>query len=531
MTGGDSTRVERLAEAARATDARLDDIARARVLHGIQRQLTAEPPPRVPRRWRRWGAVAVACAVACAVAASAAVVALRPRPSASLEILRTYMYQGGPASQELLIDPTDQLTVGPGEVARAELAAVGRLTLRGPARLRVTAVTDRIELELERGQLFVDFDGPANHMLIVRSPGAEVRVVGTLFAVVAETDHSGLVVGRGSVEVTNADGRHEVRAGQAFRSDGAAAVPGPIAALLAEHDHSVLPPRGPWGLIALAGAPATARLAGEQRVLGVTPLVARVPVGMLKVELVGADGERADVEAAVATRKTNAVGYVLARPPAVAASRAEVPVRAPVAAPSQRAITPAPHREPPAPPPVAVLPEPAPEPPAEPIAPPAPTAVQLYEQAEAAMRAHQPRAARDALQRLIERFPDDREAELGRYDLARLAFEAGEWQAADEQLAALRGTTDPALAELSGSLDCRVAYARRELARAATCFETFRRRYPRSPHDGEMLARLAALRFDEGCERARPLLAEYLARYPRGTFAATAARGLERCSP
>ena len=147
------------------------------------------------------------------------------------------------------------------------------------------------------------------------------------------------------------------------------------------------------------------------------------------------------------------------------------------------------------------------------------------------MRGGQPRTARDALQRLIERFPDDRECELARYDLARLAFEAGEWQAADEQLAALRRTTDPALVELAASLDCRVAYARREQARAATCLEAFRKRFPRSPHDREMLAQLAALRFEEGCEQARPLLTEYLARYPRGPFAATAARGLERCAP
>jgi TolA-binding protein len=216
----------------------------------------------------------------------------------------------------------------------------------------------------------------------------------------------------------------------------------------------------------------------------------------------------------------------------VGASRVEPPAPAP--APIPRAITPARRREPPAPSPHAAQPEPSSELPSEvaaPSAPPPPTAAQLYAEADAAMRGHQPRAARDALQRLIERFPEDRESELGRYDLARLAFEAGEWQAADEQLAALRGTTDPALAELSASLDCHVAYARRALARAATCFETFRKRFPRSPHDREMLALLAALRFDDGCQRARPLLAEYLALYPRGPFAATAARGLERCLP
>jgi hypothetical protein len=256
----------------------------------------------------------------------------------------------------------------------------------------------------------------------------------------------------------------------------------------------------------------------------VTPLVARVSVGMLKLELVGADGERADVEAAVATRKTHAVGYALRPRPAAPASgvSAPAPPPAPAPAPRPRAITPARPVEPPPAPPA------SPPPPAERPAPPV-TAAQLYEDAETAMRGGRPRAARDALQRLLERFPDDREAELARYDLARLAFEAGEWQAADAQLAALRGTADPALAELAASLDCRVAHARRALPRAAACLETFRKRFPHSPHDRELLALLAALRFEEGCERARPLLAEYLARYPGGPFAATAAGGLATC--
>ena len=255
-----TSHLDSLVKAVRAADPRLDDIARARVLHGIQRRL-AEPAPHVVRRWRPWAV----CAIACAIAATAAVLALRPSPAPSLAILRPYLYEGGPTSPELLIESTDRLTVGAGEVARADLAAVGRLTLRGPARLRVTAAAKRIELELELGQLFIDFDATADRTLIVRSPGAITRVEGTLFAVVAEGGHSSLVVARGSVEVSASGGRREVHAGQAFRSDGAQAAPAAIATLLDEHDHSALPPRGPSGWLTLTGAPATARSASGPR--------------------------------------------------------------------------------------------------------------------------------------------------------------------------------------------------------------------------------------------------------------------------
>jgi len=76
----------------------------------------------------------------------------------------------------------------------------------------------------------------------------------------------------------------------------------------------------------------------------------------------------------------------------------------------------------------------------------------------------------------------------------------------------------PALDEPIQYLRCRVAYERHRAQAAARCFESFRARFPSSPHGEELLALLARTRVDlHGCG-ARSLLQQYIERYPRGRY-------------
>ena len=151
-----------------------------------------------------------------------------------------------------------------------------------------------------------------------------------------------------------------------------------------------------------------------------------------------------------------------------------------------------------------------------------------YATAEALMRAGDADKARAALLEVVARANGDVRAEPARVDLARLALAAGRPQEARRFLGGLADPTrDPSLTETARRLRCRVEVVAGADAQAAACLRTFRRQHPTSPHDAEVLAQLAAL--TTSCGAARPLLEEYLRRYPRGPFAADAATGLRAC--
>ena len=68
-------------------------------------------------------------------------------------------------------------------------------------------------------------------------------------------------------------------------------------------------------------------------------------------------------------------------------------------------------------------------------------------------------------------------------------------------------------------------------SRIATATAAFRKDFPRSPHDAEVLALLvdyARARAD--CDAVVTLAAEYLRRYPEGPFAAGAEDRRTRCA-
>ncbi|MCW5802343.1 MAG: hypothetical protein KIT31_08150 [Deltaproteobacteria bacterium] len=73
------------------------------------------------------------------------------------------------------------------------------------------------------------------------------------------------------------------------------------------------------------------------------------------------------------------------------------------------------------------------------------------------------------------------------------------------------------------------AYLRCSVDADPRCLADFRAAFPGSPHDPEALARLAAATAAADCRAARPLLDEYLRRYPRGAGRAVIDAWAARC--
>ncbi|MCC6994469.1 MAG: tetratricopeptide repeat protein [Deltaproteobacteria bacterium] len=542
----------------------LDDVTRARVSGRLAALLDAEADAegaglRVRGRRRasggrgggRWlwpalvGTAAIAAAAAAWVArergAGSPTVSARAGgptagPSAPLAsgqpvvasgVLTPYYLAGdGAALVDLLGRPQIALAVPPNVRMRVAVGDRARVTLIGPARLAVEQVTGQhIRLALTTGTLLGDYDHSAGGSLEIRSPGALTTIVGTLFAVEASGGGSRVSVAHGRVSVLAHGRSSEVGQQRTLEPDGAAAeLARSVASALAEHEASPPAPRGEWGTIALSGAPALPGVAvflGERQ-LGEAPLWALAPVGDATVEV------RAPGRAAVALRTT-----VRARQASTLAFA--LPDSSATGAPgSSTSATTAPPTASASPAPAAASASGAgaagangdgsssrsDEDPAE----------TTYARAEAAMRDGDLVAARATLLELIRRFPRDPLAAAARYDLARLAFRAGDHSEATRQLDAL-GSARPSatLAEMASYLRCRVALQAGHSADATRCLSSFRSDHPSSPHDAEALALLAELARAD-CTRARPLLVEYLERYPGGPFASEAIRREARCA-
>ncbi len=540
----------------------LDDVTRARVAGRLAALLDAEADAEgagltVRGRGRRFGGIgggrwlwpalvgtaAIAAAAAAWVArergaASPAVSARAggpgsrtpsPSPTASpvvaSGVLTPYYLAGDAAALvDLLGRPQIALAVPPNARMRVAVGGRARVTLIGPARLAVEQVSgQRIRLALTTGTLLGDYDHSAGGSLEIRSPGALTTIVGTLFAVEASAGGSRVSVAHGRVSVLAHGRTSEVAPQRTLEPDGAAAeIARSVASALAEHEASPPAPRGEWGTIALSGAPALPGVAvflGEHQ-LGEAPLWALAPVGDATVE-VRAPG-RAAVALHTTVRARQASTLAFALPDSSAAGTGATST----AASPRPAATPGP------------------------VASPAPAsatgagaggdgsasrsdedpAETTYARAEAAMRDNDLVAARATLLELIRRFPRDPLAAAARYDLARLAVGAGDHAEAARQLDAL-GSARPSatIAEMASYLRCRVALQAGHSADATRCLTSFRSDHPSSPHDAEALALLAELARAD-CARARPLLVEYLERYPSGPFASEAIRREARCA-
>jgi TolA-binding protein len=528
--------LDRVWQSLRAAEPRLDDVARARMLAGIRDRLaeeTEEPlaPPRSRAAWLLGAAALVATAAAVLliwkVVLGDGMRRLAVEDTAAGDaraLIGPYLYEGGTGYP--LDQPVEALSLSAGTVVRARLGAEGRITVLGPAALTVAAheqgpdeegpgsaglgqPSTHTRLRLERGVLVVDYDRRSGRTLTVETPDALVVVTGTLFAVEALPGAPTRVsVYRGSVEVgPPGQARIAVSAGQSWRADQAAA--GPVAGdaqeLMAEHDHTVLPPEGAAGTLRIEGAPRGAVAWLGERRLGRTPLIARLPAGRVTLHVSAPDHRDVEIAAEVRPGEVSRVAHGLALHASAADAPAALRERVTGAGASAGrglATTPAPH-----------------------------TAEDLYRAAESAIGRGERAHAQGLLHALVARHPGDELVDVALYELGRLAFDDGDLAAARrhlDQVLARRG--DPVFLEPAAYLRCRVDVAARAEDVALACLARFRQDHPRSPHDAAALALLAALQHGRGrCDLAVPLLAEYLRRYPDGAFATEARTRLERC--
>jgi outer membrane protein assembly factor BamD (BamD/ComL family) len=165
----------------------------------------------------------------------------------------------------------------------------------------------------------------------------------------------------------------------------------------------------------------------------------------------------------------------------------------------------------------------APEPVATPAtavaAPPVETPSDLYARAEQALAAGDHDGGEKLLGELAARFPTSPQAASALFDLATLARTRHDIVAARAYLGRLDDAPS-ALREPAAYIACRLDVDAGDGAAAARCFNSFRARFPSSPHDEEVLAWLAGHAQDlAGCASARELASEYLRRYPHGAFA------------
>jgi len=444
-------------------------------------------------------------------------------PVVASAVLTPYYLAGdGAALVDLLGRPQIALAVPPNVRMRVAVGSRARVTLIGPARLAVEQVTgQRIRLALTTGTLLGDYAHSAGGSLEIRSPGALTTIVGTLFAVEASAGGSRVSVAHGRVSVLAHGRTSEVAEQRTLEPDGAAAeLARSVASALAEHEASPPAPRGEWGTIALSGAPALPSIAvflGERQ-LGEAPLWALAPVGDATVEVRAPGRAAVALHTTVRARQASTLAFALPDSGATATATSPSPTLGPAASPAPAAASATGAG-------AAVAAgggssSPRDEDPAE----------TTYARAEAAMREGDLIAARATLLELIRRFPRDPLAAAARYDLARLAFRAGDHSEAARQLDAL-GSTRPSatIAEMASYLRCRVALQAGHSADATRCLTSFRSDHPSSPHDAEALALLAELARAD-CDHARPLLVEYLERYPSGPFASEAIRREARCA-
>lgn len=423
------------------TEPGLDDLSRARIRAALagdfDRMASENAAPRGRARWP-WLVAAAALLLL--------ILLPRPReaPAPPPPKLRPYLVAGSAVSE---LARTERLEAVEGAVVMAEVEGQGVVTLIGPGRALVTAPG---RILLERGLLLAWIRHREKGPFEVHHEGVTVRVVGTRFAVDARGPGRPVVsVAEGAVEVLHRDAVARLRPGQVW-PDGKLE-----AALFVDR---LRPPSGPEGSLVIDGTPrATVFIDGV--VVGPTPLTARLAAGRHRIEV------RADLhephEATLlvpvdgVARRTYALEPIRIEPPAPPRPKSRAPRRA---------------------------------------APPRVTAETIYRRAESALADGRADEAERHLQELLERFKEDPLAESARYELARIAREQGRLEEAHRWLVRLlERREDPALAEAGQRLLCQIDVQTGRHDEANSCWRSFRRRFPRSPHDAEALANLIAL--------------------------------------
>lgn len=135
------------------------------------------------------------------------------------------------------------------------------------------------------------------------------------------------------------------------------------------------------------------------------------------------------------------------------------------------------------------------------------------------------------LEALVRRFPADLRASSALLELARIAEESGEPQRARGYLEDLLARDpDAAIAEPAQHRLCRSNLAAHSTEQALQCFISFRRRFPSSPRDREVLRAVIGLsEASAGCAGARPWLEEWARSYPSDVLTGEMQERLARC--
>jgi TolA-binding protein len=521
----------RLVEALRGDDTSVDEVTRARWLAQLAPSVD-ELATRYAGTGRRaerarWLPVLAAAAAVAAIAVGAALATDEPAPAGvasgtapsgsavpppapapapapvDLAVLRPYIVSGpttDDAATTLLAGRFTVLAVAPDQLVRVEVGADARIAAIGPARVTIRAIDAEVHLDVAGGTVLVEHT--AGRPLAISAGGVAIRAQNARFAVdAADAATTAVFVDRGEIVLDGAPlGAGQWR-GPADRRSVA------LVASLRDHGNAIAPPPDPSGVIAVGGTGSVVTESGA--VLGAAPLWARVPVGEMVVVVTAVDAGRPDADGSMTRGRERRLPVEVERGGVVHVPRATASAAGgePGTRPTRIRATTTPTTT------TASEEMPVDESPAA-----------MYAAAEAALRAGDRDEAQAIWTRLIDRHPKSSHASSAMYDLAGLARARGDIVDAQAWLTRLLDRAPPdSLREPALYLSCRLD-ADAHPSTAAACFERFRRNYPDSAHDAEVLAWLAAqAEKSEGCAAARPIAEEYLRRHPGGAFADRAA--------
>ncbi len=147
------------------------------------------------------------------------------------------------------------------------------------------------------------------------------------------------------------------------------------------------------------------------------------------------------------------------------------------------------------------------------------TADSLYTSAESSLAHGNVSAADHSLARLLTSFPDSPLADQALYERARIAYQRHAYSDARSHLVRLAQLTSSPLVEPGAYLACRIAVETHD-SDAEPCLLAYRKSYPRSPHDLDVLGLLVELAYtNHHCAGAAPLVGELVRRYPSSALA------------
>ena len=394
-----------------------------------------------------------------------------------------------------------------GERVRATLANRGHVELSGPGKVVVTSASDsELVLSMTEGALSLAINKQTNQRIHIDTSDMRVTVTGTVFSVQAGSVPTQVSVAEGSVRVKRRAQRtsQAVTTGQTMTGDNEPDTLGreQMEALL-RHKAAEPPALRDYGTIVVkdtggevwvderyAGSaplsshvePGTHRIVTKQ--VGQEPMVSVVHVTSGSATVIRPRPEKA-VETPVAVTKPRE-----SRKPAVAnvGVRSESRKRAPVRR------RPKPKRDGPA---------------------------ALYRSAERAMAEGDRGRARELLASLSRQFPTTTLATTALYELARMAFRAGDFAQARAYATEVKSRKGSGFSEAASYLVCRSLVATQSSRKAYDCLRAFRSRFPRSHHASEALALAAAMAAHaRQCVVAEKLAEEYVKTYPRGAHRA-----------